>query len=171
MEQRNTTISIPKVNGYESSKNAIKPSSAPDEIITNNGFFPEVSLLEVRKAMRIDGTVTNERLKQAVIEAMSTVNTDLKSYRLEAQKEGKANLEACDDEFINDESVLVNKYKRAVYCLAVANLNERYRRFDSTKEGHDKAEELETTAGDLKRDYHFAVRDILGENRMISELI
>lgn len=171
MEQRNTTISIPKVNGYESSQNAIKPSTAPDEIITNNGFFPEVSLLEVRNAMRIDGTVTNERLKQAVIEAMATVNADLKSYRLEAQKEGKANLEACDDEFINDESVLVYKYKRAVYCLAVANLYERYRSFDSTKEGHNKSDELETTADDLKRDYHFAVRDILGNNRMISELI
>ncbi len=121
--------------------------------------------------MRIDGTVINERLKQAVIEAMATVNADLKAYRLNAEQAQKANLQACDDEQINGESVLVYKYKRAVYCLAVANLYERYRSYDSTKDGHDKAEELESTAGDLKRDYHFAVRDILGENRMISELI
>ncbi|EXI61681.1 head protein [Mannheimia granulomatis] len=171
MEQRNTTISIPKVQGYESSKNAIKPNVETDETIINNGFFPNVTLLEVRNAMRIDGTVINERLKTAAIEAMTTVNADLKSYRLNAQKEGKADLVSCDDEFINGESVLVYKYKRAVFCLAVANLNERYRSFDSTKEGHNKSDELGTTADDLKRDYHFAVRDILGHNRMISELI
>ncbi|HGO5816105.1 TPA: head completion/stabilization protein [Mannheimia haemolytica] len=171
MEQRNHVISIPQVRGYESSKNAIKPITESDETITNNGFFPNIELLEVRNAMRIDGTVINERLKQAVIEAMATVNADLKAYRLNAQQAQKANLQACDDEQINGESVLVYKYKRAVYCLAVANLYERYRSYDSTKEGHDKAEELESTAGDLKRDYHFAVRDILGENRMISELI
>ncbi|HGO5823407.1 TPA: head completion/stabilization protein [Mannheimia haemolytica] len=171
MEQRNHVISIPKVRGYESSKNAIKPIAESDETITNNGFFPNIELLEVRNAMRIDGTVINERLKQAVIEAMATVNADLKAYRLNAEQAQKANLQACDDEQINGESVLVYKYKRAVYCLAVANLYERYRSYDSTKDGHDKAEELESTAGDLKRDYHFAVRDILGENRMISELI
>lgn len=171
MEQRNHIISIPQVRGYESSKNAIKPIAESDETITNNGFFPNIELLEVRNAMRIDGTVINERLKQAVIEAMATVNADLKAYRLNAEQAQKANLQACDDEQINGESVLVYKYKRAVYCLAVANLYERYRSYDSTKDGHDKAEELESTAGDLKRDYHFAVRDILGENRMISELI
>lgn len=171
MEQRNHIISIPKVQGYESSKNAFKPTVETDETIINNGFFPNIELLAVRNAMRIDGTVINERLKQAVIEAMATVNADLKSYRLNAQQAQKPNLQACDDEQINGESVLVYKYKRAVYCLAIANLYERYRSYDSTKDGHDKAEELESTAGDLKRDYHFAVRDILGENRMISELI
>lgn len=41
MEQRNHVISIPKVNGYESSKNAIKPTAESDETITNNGFFSE----------------------------------------------------------------------------------------------------------------------------------
>lgn len=171
MEQKSTVISIPKVNGYDSSKNAIKPNSTNNETISNNGFYPDIDLIEVRNAMRIDGTVTNERLKQATIEAMATVNVDLKAFRLNAQTAGKADLKACDDEQINGESVLVYKYKRAVFCLAVANLNERYRSFDSTKEGHKKSDELENTADDLKRDYHFAVRDILGENRIISELI
>ncbi len=43
MEQRNHVISIPKVNGYESSKNAIKPTAESDETITNNGFFRTLS--------------------------------------------------------------------------------------------------------------------------------
>ncbi len=49
--------------------------------------------------MRIDGTVINDGLKQAVIEAMATVNADLKAYRLNAEQAStKANLQACDDE-------------------------------------------------------------------------
>lgn len=167
----NHVINIPKVKDFDSSRNPHQPNEIGDERLTNNGFFPDITLLEVRNAMRIDGTVTNERLKHATLEAMNSVNQDLKAYRLTAQSENKTTLQACDDEFINGESVLVYRYKRAVFCLTAANLYERYRHFDSTKEGHQKAEELLETAGDLRRDYHFAVRDILGETRLTSELI
>lgn len=121
--------------------------------------------------MRIDGTVTNERLKHSALDAMQTVNRDLKDFRLKAQTQGKSRLSLCDEEQLNDESELVYLYKRAVFCLTTANLYERYRSFDSTREGDQKADQLIDTAGDLKRDYHFAVRDILGSNRMIAELV
>ena len=113
-----------------------------DDVIYNNGFFPDISLLAIRNSMRIDGTVTAERLKHATIEAISTVNQDLKPLRLQA-----------------------------VYCLAVANLYERYRSYDNTKEGYRKGDELLESAGDLRRDYHYTVRDMLNQNRMIAELI
>lgn len=164
-------ISIPKVANLDTQTAPQKPTEIPDDIIINNGFFPDISLLEVRNAMRIDGTVTNERLKHSLKEAIFTVNKDLIAFRKSYQDEGKTSLDDCDDEFINNESTLVYNYKRAVFCLTVANLYERYRSFDSTKEGHDKSDELLDTAGDLRRDYHFAVRDILGNHRMISELI
>lgn len=164
-----STISIPRVAGYDT------PSPTPtvigDETISNNGFFPDITLSELRNAMRIDGTVTNERLKQSAINAIQTVNRDLKSYRHNAQAQGKTSLAECDEETINGESELVYLYKRAVFCLAAANLNERYRSYDSTRESSQRAEELNDIADDLKRDYHFAVRDILGGNNMIAELV
>lgn len=148
-----------------------KPTVIGDEVIINNGFFPDIQLSEIRNAMRIDGTVTNERLKHSALDAMQTVNRDLKDFRLKAQTQGKSRLSLCDEEQLNDESELVYLYKRAVFCLTTANLYERYRSFDSTREGDQKADQLIDTAGDLKRDYHFAVRDILGSNRMIAELV
>ncbi|SUT91580.1 head completion/stabilization protein [Actinobacillus lignieresii] len=169
--QQNHVISIPKVAGYDTQRNSSTQTEISDEVITNNGFFPDVQLVNIRNAMRIDGTVTDERLKHSVISAMATVNKDLKNYREQAQSNNKNTLAECNDEQINGLSLDVYNYLRAVYCLAVANLYERYRSYDSTKEGHDKSAELENTADDLKRDYHFAVRDILGGNRMISELV
>lgn len=163
------TISIPRVVRHDTP--SPKPTVIGDEVIINNGFFPDIQLSEIRNAMRIDGTVTNERLKHSALDAMQTVNRDLKDFRLKAQKKGKSRLSVCDEEQLNDESELDYLYKRAVFCLTTANLYERYRSFDSTREGDQKADQLIDTAGDLKRDYHFAVRDILGGNRMIAELV
>lgn len=163
------TISIPRVVRHDTP--SPKPTVIGDEVIINNGFFPDIQLSEIRNAMRIDGTVTNERLKHSALDAMQTVNRDLKDFRLKAQTQGKSRLNLCDEEQLNDESELVYLYKRAVFCLTTANLYERYRSFDSTREGDQKADQLIDTAGDLKRDYHFAVRDLLGGNRMIAELV
>lgn len=163
------TISIPRVVRHDTP--SPKPTVIGDEVIINNGFFPDIQLSEIRNAMRIDGTVTNERLKHSALDAMQTVNRDLKDFRLKAQRQGKFRLSLCDEEQLNDESELIYLYKRAVFCLTTANLYERYRSFDSTREGDQKADQLIDTAGDLKRDYHFAVRDILGGNRMIAELV
>ncbi|MCK3655799.1 phage head protein [Pasteurellaceae bacterium Macca] len=161
-------LAIPKVNPTASAK---ETEPYPDEIIQNDGFFPDLSLRAVRNTMRIDGTVTNDRLRHAVIEAMITVNHDLGVFAGNAKNNQKYALEAVNQGEINGENVMIYRYQRAVFALATAQLMERYRNFDSTKEGNDKANELLDTAADLRRDYHFAVRQILGENQVISELI
>ena len=76
-----------------------------------------------------------------------------------------------ESEQINGESILVQRYKRGVYCLTVANLYERYRAYDTTKDGAEKAEEFENSVDDLRRDARFAIRDILGKTRVDVELI
>lgn len=75
-------ISIPKVNQFDSSQSPQKPAEIADQLIRNNGFFPDISLLDIRRAMRIDGTIPNERLKHSAINAMLTVNSDLAPLRL-----------------------------------------------------------------------------------------
>lgn len=167
--QNQPTI-IPKITQLDATQHH-KFTDVEDELIFSRDFFPMIQLMDVRNAMRIDGTITKERLKHAIIEAISTVNRDLQIYRKTYEEKGYSTLADCDDEMISNENVLEYKYKRAVYSLAVANLYERYRSFDSTKDGQDKAEELLHTSNDLRRDYHFAVRDILNTQGMISELI
>ncbi len=42
------------------------------EKVTAGSFWPEIALSDVRMEMRINGAVTTSRLKQAVIEGLST---------------------------------------------------------------------------------------------------
>lgn len=153
-------------------KTATTPDHSPlephSQTVSNNGFFPDISLSDMRNAMRTDGTVSENRLKNAVIEAIATVNAELAPLRKRSQA---FSLEQIECDHIDGESLLVQRYKRAVFCLATANLYERYRSYDSTKDGAEKAQEFEQSVDDLRRDARFAIRDLLQIQRWTAELI
>lgn len=140
-------------------------------IITNSTFWPDIDLSQLRDAVRIDGTVTDERLTHAVINAISAVNRDLSVWRQEQQASGTATLVGAAAEEINGESELKQLYLRAVYAITKANLIERYRDYDATGDGHKSADTLELSTDDLYRDARFAIRDIIGDTHTSVELI
>ena len=140
-------------------------------VVHNSAFFPDIDITALRDSMLLDGTVTFPRLHEAVINAIATVNADLCAWRLAQQANGHATLDAVPADRVDDESVLDAHYRRAVYCLAAANLRERFRSFDTTGDGHQAADRLETPIDDLRRDARWAIRDILGVSRTTVELI
>lgn len=146
-------------------------TSATVSIITNGPFWPDIEPDELRKTMRLDGTVTNERLEHAVINAALQVNSDLKNWRIGNQLLGFDSLVQVPAEKINGQSIYLQLYLRAVYCLTKANLIERYSDFDSTAKGLKAGEVLGDSVDDLRRDARFAIRDILGESHVTVELI
>ncbi|PID51479.1 MAG: phage head protein [Pasteurellales bacterium] len=167
----NKVISVPFEESYQSTESDETTTGTQQQIITNNTFFPDISLVDARNAMRIDGTVTRPRLMMALVEAMATVNQDLKDFRKQCQADNIATLSEADDEVINGQSVLEQRYLRAVYCYAVANLYERYSSYDLTHDGENKSELLNQSVDELRRDAQYAIRDILGEIRITAELI
>jgi hypothetical protein len=72
---------------------------------------------------------------------------------------------------IGDTSRLVLLYQRAVYATAKAELIERYRDFDSTDAGQRRAEAMELSVDDYRRQARYAIRDILGRPRATVELL
>lgn len=148
------------------------PAPTPAEAkITSAEFWPEVDPVAIRAAHRIDGTITIERLRDALIEAIATVNTELSTWRAARELEGRATLSAVPAEVVSAISVNVNRYHRAVGCLTKALLIERYRDFDTTAAGNKKADQLESPIDDLRRDARWAINDILGIGRTTVELI
>lgn len=139
--------------------------------IRAGSFWPELDPSAARTAMRLDGTVTAERLRAALIEAIASVNTQLDAWRQAQQAKGHASLGAVPAEQIDGISILVQRWQRAVMCEATATLTERYRSFDSTAAGNKKADELDTTVDDLRRDSRWAISDITGQQRTTIELI
>jgi hypothetical protein len=140
-------------------------------VLTNDEWWPDVDVGQMRETLRMDGTVTDMRLEAAAVSAMLSVNRELVAFKAEHVAAGAANLAAVAAPQINGESSLVALYRRAVYCTAGAELLERYRNYDTTNAGSDNAEQLTPTIDELRRDARWAIRDLLGITHSTVELI
>ncbi|KVN57510.1 head completion/stabilization protein [Burkholderia stagnalis] len=139
--------------------------------IANDGWFPDIDTDDLRESTKIDGTVTAERLRRAVIEAISTVNDDLAEWQAVQSAAGYADLASVPAKTIDGISVQVSRYVRAVYSLTHADITEKYAGYDSTKSGGLKAESLEDTVCTSRRNARWAMNDIRGIRRSTIELI
>lgn len=156
------------MNGFVVTTPAPEPA---EENIASAAFWPEVEPAKVRAAQRIDNTITPERLRDALIEAIASVNGELAAWRTARELEGRAKLADVPAEQVDTISIHVHRYLRAVGCLAKAALQERYRDYDTSVAGNKKADQLESPIDDLKRDARWALSDILGVTRTTVELI
>lgn len=150
---------------------AVPPTTPDEAVIENDGFFPDINPATARAQMRIDGTVTAERLVDALTEAAASVNQQLAAWKRAQIAAGAWALEDVKADTVGGISVLVQRYRRAVECAAAASLIERHRSFDATNDGHQYADKLESTVEDLRRDSRWAISDILGAARTTIELI
>lgn len=149
------------------------PAPAPG-IIENDGWFPNIALAEIRDAMRLDGTVTDARLVQAVVDAVLHVNRELAPWQALHVQAGITMLADVPATRINRESRLLAQYRRAVYSTAKADLIERYRDYDSTATSlADKKsmEWLDEAPGTQRRNAQWAIADMVGRSHLTVELI
>lgn len=153
-----------------------QPAAAPAAIgvIENDGWFPDIFLSDMRDAMRLDGTVTDARLVQAVVDAILQVNRELADWQARQVQTGITTLADVPATRINRESRLLAQYRRAVYSTAKADLIERYRDYDSTATSlTDKKsmEWLDEAPGAQRRNAQWAIADIVGRSHLTVELI
>lgn len=139
--------------------------------IRNTDFFPDLYLSAARDAVRLDGTVIDSRLRDALITAMLSVNKELVGWKKKQLAAGFKTIGDVPAETIDNTSEFVLNYRRAVYCTAAANIAERLKNFDSTAKGRAQAEQLNDPIDDHRRDAHWAINDILGIGRTTIELI
>lgn len=149
------------------------PAADPADagVIDAAPFWPSIDPEAIRESHRIDSTITAARLLDALVEAMATVNAELSAWRLAQIAAGKATLAAVPAEQIGGESIHAHRYRRAVGCMAKANLAERYRDYDTTARGDRKADVMADPIDDLRRDARWAISDIHGLGRSTVELI
>lgn len=150
---------------------AVPPVADPEAPIDCGTFLPAVYPAEARERMRIDGTVTPERLRAALVEAASSVADELTAWVESKAIEGYASLADVRASTIDGTSALVHRFHRAVCCMASAELIERMRDYDSTNDGHLQADKLTPTIDELRRDARWAISDIVGQRRSTVELV
>lgn len=132
-----------------------RAGSGPDKTLKVEGW-PGIGLNEARVLMRIGGTVTNERLEEALLNAMDTVATELASWR-----QGRETLDDRQNRL----------FRRAACSYAQAELIERYPNIDITNAGVKRAEEMDNSADDARRAWRWAVSDMQGLPRLTVELM
>ncbi len=140
-------------------------------IIVNDGWFPDIDPAMFKEQQRIRDGVTPARMREALIAAILTVRRDLNAWAAGHRAAGAASLDAIEADRIDNTSALVLLYRRAVFTAAKAEVVERYRDVDTTGAGQRKAEDLEPSVGELRRDSLHAIRDMLGVGRTTIELI
>jgi len=150
---------------------APEKATGTPEIIPNNSFWPDIDLATFRSVMRVDGTVTPQRLKQVVLTAMAEVNAELYPWRERQELRGYNSLVNVPAEELAGRSVRLHHYENAVWCWARAVLNERYQDFDATAAAAKRGEELEDATGDLWRDARWAISRVQNAPHCTVELI
>lgn len=141
-------------------------STNQDQMIRSDDFFPSVSSNRIREVLRLDSSVTNQRLIPAIEAAVIHVNEQLDSLLSKAPS-----LAEITTKTVNAKPISVVLYFRAIAAATGAELNEKYRSYDTTSNGSQKAEDLTTTIDDFKRDLRFAIRDLKKIRRLSVELL
>lgn len=142
-------------------------NTTPSNIRISNGeFFPVISLDDIRDFVRIDGAVTDVRLRQLVLEEIIDVNRLLASLVMKADTLVDLATSIIDGK--PDTEVL---YFSAVSNGVAAKVNENYRNYDSTNSGNKKAEHAFLTVEDFRRNKMWAIQQLKGENHSVVELI
>ncbi|KTF40702.1 head completion/stabilization protein [Xanthomonas translucens] len=139
--------------------------------ITNALFWPDVDLDVVRARMRLDGSVTADRLREATVAAMLSVNDSLAAWRAGQQAAGYDSLDEVPGADIGGVPRVVALYLRAVCCAVGAELAERYRSYDATDGANQRADDLTPSISELRRDLAWALSDLQGRPRCTVELI
>ena len=145
--------------------------TATESTIHYMDFYPDIDPALCRDVMRIDSSVTPARLAEALTAAILDVDDDLRAWREQQEENGHSTLADVPAPTINGESRKLSHFKRAVFCLAKAEVTERYRDFDNTLDATQRAEALDQTIDQYRRMARLAVRQILEAPATNIELI
>ena len=124
-------------------------------------FFPDLSTKEFADASRLDGSVTPERMKQALLFAMAKINRELRPIQPFYPSPIIKTLAYHDTAFETNHVLL---YKTAVWNEARASLTEHYRDFDSTSDSTKRGDLLTPQIDAYRRDVRHAINLILGND-------
>ncbi len=152
---------------------AVPPAlPATDQVLPGDGWWPSVDLAVLRAAVRIDSNVSPARLRDAALAAILQVRHELAGWRALRELAGAADLAAVHPSLdVAGEDGRTLLYRRAVAALTAAELKETLRDTATAPAGHDRADDLLTTADSHRRDARWAIRDLKAVGRCTVELV
>lgn len=134
--------------------------------ISSDDFFPAINIAQVRDFVRVDTSVTDVRLTQIVYEEILDVQRLLASLTTQAD-----HLIELSSSKIDGKSAYEVWYFSAVANGVGAKVCEKYRNYDSTNKGGDKAAEMSRTIDEYRRIKMWALAQLQNRNQTVVALI
>lgn len=134
-------------------------------------FWPEQDTAQLRALAQLGGEVSEDRFREAALNAIIAVTRDLEDWRAAQVAAGYASLDAVPAQQVNGESAKIILFRRALLATIRADLAEVSRDFDATAAGDQRSARLEDVINDQRRNARWAIRDLIGRPRNTVELI
>ncbi len=149
---------------------AFIPSTNPDDdpIVRNDGWYPDLDAAAFKRQTGQGDVFGAERIAAVIQAAMIEVNASIAAWRA---GQTVATLAEVPAPAYGDTSEKVILYTEAVFARARSMLLRVTRDYDSTKDGHAKADALERVADDHLGQSAEALARLTGRPRMVVELI
>ena len=156
------------------------PAAPPEnDTLPNSPWWPAVSFAAWRAASRIDRTAQDPQALAALGEGIARVNAQLNGWfgiatalaRTQPPYIEASTLADLPDPPHQAPGWCVARYLRAVHCYADSLLAESLRDFDSTAEGHQRADAMEGRIDAYRREAQYAIADIIDMPRRRVELL
>jgi len=151
------------------------PIAGQEPIIENDGWWPDIAREQLRRDIRLDGTVTPERLHLAIEAAMWEVNAELQPWQDSQIAAGYPVLEAVPSRQLGGDSIKARQYRRAIYSHVQAQLAETYRDMDTLPAGMGKEQRvlsaLALRVEGFQQQLRWALADLQDKPRTIVELL
>lgn len=149
------------------------PPSADD--IAAGPWYPATNLADVRQAARLATTITDGRLRPAVVNAIAHVQAELATWQAQQAADGHATLAAVPAPIIGTTSIKVALYHTAVLAIVQALLEESARDQATMPAGLSKADRVLTAEVTREsthwRNARYAIADIIGTSRSTVRVI
>ncbi len=142
------------------------PQANSNGELCGDSWFPCVSQSEFKELYRATGSVTINRQQHFLKLALVQVCSELSILKTKADS-----FYDLPHQFIGNELSTELDFKTAVYALAKSMLTEKYRDFDNTAKGHDRADSVDQSTDNYLRESREAIRRLLNKPRITVALV
>ena len=148
-----------------------KPTTFVEQAIENDGFWPDLSLVEFQKGYRLPAEYLVDMLVTDLTTAMIEVNTDLAKLKVQWSVAGVSSVESADPTVLPERTFQAATYKRAVYCRAKASLLTQFATVTRRESAENTGKELPERGETFLEFSQQAIRSLQGRGRMTAALL
>lgn len=148
-----------------------KPTTFVEQTIENDGFWPDLSLVEFQKGYRLPAEYLVDMLATDLTTAMIEVNHDLAKRKGQWQNAGVTTVESADPMVLPERTFHAATYKRAVYCRAKASLLTQFATVTRRESAENTGKELPERGETFLEFSQQAVRSLQGRGRITAALL